>query len=71
MNNNSQETKIAKDGLRYIVKEGGSPYQDSSCGMTMSCYKCGLHKSRSSGSFKNLLGQRMFKCGDCVSATEK
>jgi hypothetical protein len=64
---NDQVTKIAADGLRYKTKETGSPYQDFSCGTTISCYKCGLHKPRSSGIFKRLLGQNMFKCSDCIS----
>ena len=64
---NNFETKIAVDGLRYTSKESGSPYQDFSCGTTISCYKCGLHKPRSSGIFKRLLGQNMFKCLDCCA----
>jgi len=64
---NDQVTKIAADGLRYTAKEAGSPYQDFSCGTTISCYKCGLHKPRSSGIFKRLLGQNMFKCSDCAA----
>ncbi len=64
---NNFETKIAADGLRYTSKECGSPYQDFSCGTAISCYKCGLHKPRSSGIFKRLLGQNMFKCSDCIS----
>ena len=61
-------TRIAKDGLRYKSKEGGSPYAQSSSAGTMSCYKCGLHKTRNLGAFKRLLGQSMFMCGDCVNA---
>ena len=30
-----------------------------------SCYKCGLHKPRSLGSFRKLAGQNMFCCSDC------
>jgi hypothetical protein len=65
---NYQETKIAADGLHYKSKEGGSLFKDSSNGMTISCYKCGLHKPRSMGIFKMLINQRMFMCGDCMPA---
>ena len=60
-----ETTKINKDGLRYKSKEGGTPFGGSSNIGTMSCYKCGLHKTRSLGTFKRLLGQSMFMCGDC------
>ena len=50
------ETKIAANGLRYTSKESGSLFQDSSYGSTLSYYKCGLHKPRSSGLTKRLLG---------------
>lgn len=33
---------------------------------TMSCFRCGLHKSRSLGTFTRLLNQRMFLCQDCT-----
>jgi hypothetical protein len=60
------ETKIASDGLRYKAKVGGSPFgTPSHANGTMSCYKCGLHKPRALGSFKRLLNQSMFFCGDC------
>ena len=68
---NDQVTKIAVDGLRYTSKEGGSPFQDSSNGATLSCYKCGLHKPRSLGEFKHILGQQRFKCADCVDKAAK
>ena len=58
-------TRIAKDGLRFKSKEGGSPYAQSSSAGTMSCYKCGVHKARALGTFKRLLGQNMFMCGEC------
>jgi hypothetical protein len=65
---NYQETKIAADGLHYKSKEGGSLFKDSSNGMTISCYKCGLHKPRSMGMFRMLINQRMFMCGECMPA---
>jgi hypothetical protein len=58
-------TKISGDGLRYKSKEGGSPFAASGTGSSMSCYKCGLHKARALGSFKRVLNQSMFVCGDC------
>ena len=61
-------TKIATDGLRYKSKKGGTPFGGSSAMGTMSCYKCGLHKPRSLGTFKRLLNQSMFVCGDCSPA---
>jgi hypothetical protein len=62
----NETTVIAKDGLRYKSKSPGSPFGTQSGNMgTMSCYKCGLHKPRALGTFKRLLNQSMFKCGDC------
>jgi hypothetical protein len=58
-------TKISGDGLRYKSKEGGSPFAASGTGSSMSCYKCGLHKARSLGSFKRVLNQYMFVCAEC------
>ena len=58
-------TKIAKDGLRYKSNEGGSPYGPGGSIGNMSCYKCGVHKPRALGTFKRLIGQSMFMCGDC------
>ena len=60
-----ESTKIASDGLRYKSKEAGSPFSGSSSMGTMSCYKCGVHKLRSLGSFRKLAGQNMFCCGEC------
>jgi hypothetical protein len=63
-------TKIAADGLRYKSKAGGSPFGGSSPISTMSCYKCGLHKPKALGTFKRLLNQSMFMCGDCKQMTK-
>lgn len=57
---------MASDGLRYTFKGGGSPFQDSANMGTMSCYRCGLHKSRSLGSFTRFLNQRTFVCQSCT-----
>lgn len=59
------DSVLADDGLRYKFKGGGSPFQDSANMSTMSCYRCGLHKSRSLGVFVRLLNQRTFVCQDC------
>lgn len=64
-------TKITDDGLRYKSKRGGSPFGESGSIQTMSCFKCGQHKSRALGTFKRLLGQSMFICAECSSASKK
>jgi hypothetical protein len=71
MSKDNTITTIAKDGLRYKSKQGGSPFGTSSSVGVMSCYKCGRHKARALGSFKKLLGQSMFVCGDCKPIPEK
>jgi hypothetical protein len=63
---NDPATHIAKDGLRYKSKEGGSPFKDSANMSSISCYKCGLHKPRALGVFKMMINQRMFMCGECM-----
>jgi len=60
------ESKIAEDGLRYKRKESGSPFPNIGSMATISCYKCGLHKPRALGTFKKLINQQMFMCGDCM-----
>jgi hypothetical protein len=65
------KTKISNDGLRYKSKTGGSPFgTEGRTGDTMSCIKCGIHKSRSHGSFKRLLGSTTFVCFDCSPPKE-
>lgn len=44
----------------------GSPFGVSGTISTMSCYKCGQHKSRALGTFKRILGQSMFMCAECA-----
>lgn len=62
----STTTEIDETGLRYKSKVGGSPFGAPSYpSSTMSCIKCGRHKPRATGSFKRLLNQSMFVCGDC------
>jgi hypothetical protein len=62
---------MASDGLRYTFKGGGSPFQDSANMGTMSCYRCGLHKPRSLGTFTRFLNQRTFMCQGCTSKYAK
>ncbi|MEN9712812.1 MAG: hypothetical protein RLY90_1073 [Pseudomonadota bacterium] len=65
----SETTQISNDGLRYKSKASGSPFGGSGhTAGSMSCYKCGLHKPRALGTFKRLLNQSMFICGDCKPA---
>ena len=57
-------TKLDPSGLRYKSKAGGSPFVTAGHG-TMSCFKCGQHKPRASGTFKTRQNIRMFICADC------
>ncbi len=59
------DTLLTEDGLRYKFKEGGSLFRDSANMSTMSCYRCGRHKSRSLGAFVRVFNQRMFICETC------
>lgn len=65
------KSEISLDGLRYKSKKTGSPYEGMRTGDTMSCMKCGLHKPRSLGSFRQLLGNAAFFCGDCRVVIKK
>ena len=65
------KTEISRDGLRYKSKKTGSPYEGMRTGDTMSCMKCGVHKPRSLGSFKQLLGTAAFFCSDCRVVIKK
>jgi hypothetical protein len=66
MSRDATTTQINSDGLRYKSKVGGSPFGVGSNSVsTMSCFKCGQHKSRALGSFRRLLDKSQFFCGDC------
>ena len=57
---------ISGDGLRYKKRGGGgSPFGPTQSFPTTSCFKCGVHKPRSLGSFKAFIGQSVFVCHDC------
>jgi hypothetical protein len=59
-------TEISQTGLRYVSKEGGSPYQGAGgTGETISCIKCGKHKLRSRGMLRRYLNSLFFYCFDC------
>lgn len=58
------KTEISPDGMRYKTRPTGSPFGPSSGG-TLSCYKCGQHKSRYLGANRWLCGKKMFGCFDC------
>lgn len=58
------KTKIQADGLRYKVKEGGSPFAsagDFQAG-TMSCFLCGKHRPRAQLKSRKLLGKAQAVC---------
>jgi hypothetical protein len=65
MARDANTTVIDATGLRYKSKVPGTIFADRSNLRTMSCYKCGEHKPRSLGSFRNILSRATFFCGDC------
>jgi hypothetical protein len=59
-------SQVSSDGLRYVNKPNGSPFGSSGFSTgTMSCFKCGGHKPRALGTYRRILNQSMFICGDC------
>jgi hypothetical protein len=59
-------SEISVTGLRYVSKQGGSPFQGAgSTGETISCIKCGKHRLRTRGSLKRYLNSLLFFCFDC------
>lgn len=63
---NDYENLVAASGLRYTIKESGSPFLGmGSSGATLSCIKCGHHKLRTRGAFKRYPSGLMFFCFDC------
>ena len=61
-----ETNEIAATGLRYTLKEGGSPFQGmGSNGEIRSCMKCGQHKPRSKGAIHRFLNGQMFFCFEC------
>ena len=61
-----EATQVSTSGLRYTLKEGGSPFQGlGSPGETLSCIRCGRHKLRRNGAFRRYLHSLLFYCFDC------
>jgi len=64
-------SQVSSDGLRYVTKPNGSPFGSSGFATgTMSCFKCGGHKPRALGTYRRILNQSMFICGDCSPQKE-
>ena len=66
------KTKIQADGLRYKVKEGGSPFAsagDFQAG-TMSCFLCGKHRPRTTLKTRRLLGKAQHVCAPSCKEAE-
>lgn len=72
MEKNTATTEVDATGLRYKSKANVSPFgMKGVAGETLSCYKFGEHKARSRGSFRVLIGKRMFMCGECKPKADK
>lgn len=58
------KTKIQADGLRYQSKASGSPFTSTGVfsAATMSCFRCGKHRARSSLKSLKLLGKTQSVC---------
>lgn len=57
-------TQISPDGRTYRHKTSGSPFNGSSTlpGQTMSCFLCGMHRSRSMLRSRRLIGRHRAVC---------
>lgn len=65
-------TRVRDDGLRFASKEAGcSTFGYISTTISMSCFCCGKHVSRSSGSFRELIGKKRFVCAGCADKGKK
>jgi hypothetical protein len=63
----NQKTTIAVDGLRYVSRANGSPF-DAGAG-TQSCFLCGKHRARSSLKSRKLIGRNRLVCAEpCTKA---
>ena len=64
-----ETNEIAATGLRYTLKEAGSPFTGMGThGELRSCLKCGKHKPRSTGAIHRFLNGLMFFCFECRPA---
>lgn len=63
-------TELTEDGLRFRSKVAGSPFPiaGTAVGATMSCWLCGRHVPRSSGTFRRLAGSKRFVCAAHAAA---
>ncbi|HSV52398.1 MAG TPA: hypothetical protein VLJ57_09795 [Burkholderiaceae bacterium] len=59
---------VAKDGLRYKSKTSGSTFSGS--GATMSCIKCGQHRSRSLLMTRRVAGRPYLACSPSCEALQ-
>lgn len=61
-----KRSQASPDGLRYVHKEAGSPFGPSASypGASMSCFKCGRHRIRSSMVMRQLAGRAQQICAD-------
>lgn len=66
--NGKVTTVIAQDGLRYASKKAGSMFGTAGGstfgGSSMSCFKCGAHRSMSTMVSKKILGKVRKVCGE-------
>jgi hypothetical protein len=63
--NEKEKSVVSGDGLRYKTRVAGSPFDSGGHRGSMSCIKCGLHKSRALGSFRQVVGKSTFFCAEC------
>jgi hypothetical protein len=54
------QTKVASNGLRYTSKVSGSPFLGN--GSTMSCFRCGKHRTADQLQTKKLIGRNQRVC---------
>lgn len=64
MSTTPTKDQFTADGLRYQAKVAGTPFMESAGHARMSCFLCGKHEQRSLGTWKMILGQKRFCCGD-------
>lgn len=56
-----EKDAVAPDGLRFKTKEGGTPFQS---GLSMSCFRCGVHRVSSALVRKRILGASRAVCAE-------
>lgn len=58
------QTRVSEDGLRYRSKAAGSYYGPATSGGTISCLKCGTHRTRDALKSVVLGANRNYVCRD-------